>query len=60
MERKYDFNLNEKKISKEIENNTNKNMLLLKSISDAKKNIKLGNDLNQKEKNKRQDKQLQL
>ena len=39
MERKYDFNLNEKKISKEIENNTNKNMLLLKSISDAKKRL---------------------
>ena len=53
MDRKYDFDLNDQKITKEIENNNNKNKLLLKSINDAKKKAKLENDLNQKEYNKR-------
>lgn len=53
MDLKYDFDLNEQKISKEIENNKNKNNLLLKGINDSKQKAKLENDLNQKEYNKR-------
>jgi DNA repair exonuclease SbcCD ATPase subunit len=53
MDLKYDFDLNNEKISKEIENNKNKNNLLLKGISDSRKKAKLENDLNQKEYNKR-------
>jgi DNA repair exonuclease SbcCD ATPase subunit len=53
MDLKYDFDLNEEKISKEIENNKNKNNLLLKGISDSRKKAKLEKDLNQKEYNKR-------
>ena len=53
MDLKYDFDLNDKKISKEIENNKNKKQLLLKGINDSKKKAKLESDINQKEYNKR-------
>jgi hypothetical protein len=53
MDLKYDFDLNDEKISKEIENNKNKNNLLLKGINDSRKKAKLESDLNQKEYNKR-------
>ena len=53
MDLKYDFDLNNEKISNEIENNKNKNNLLLKGIRDSRKKAKLENDLNQKEYNKR-------
>lgn len=53
MDLKYDYDLNDQKISQEIENNKNKNNLLLKGISDSRKKAKLENDLNQKEYNKR-------
>ena len=53
MDIKYDFDLNEQKISQEIENCKNKNNLLLKGINDSRKKAKLENDLNQKEYNKR-------
>jgi len=53
MDLKYDFDLNDKKISKELENNKNKKQLLLKGINDSKKKAKLESDINQKEYNKR-------
>ena len=53
MNRKFDFDLTDKKITKEIENNKNKNKLLLKGICESKKKAKIENDLNQKEYNKR-------
>ena len=53
MDLKYDFDLNDKKITKEIENNKNKKQLLLKGINDSKKKAKLESDINQKEYNKR-------
>ena len=53
MDLKYDMDLNDKKILKEIDNNKNKNKLLLKGINDSKRKAKLERDLNQKEYNKR-------
>ena len=53
MDIKYDFDLTDKKLTKEIENNKNQNKLLLKGINDSKKKAKLEKDLNQKEYNKR-------
>ena len=53
MDIKYDFDLTDKKLSKEIENNKNQTKLLLKGINDSKKKAKLEKDLNQKEYNKR-------
>ena len=53
MDIKYDFDLTDKKLTKEIENNKNENKLLLKGINDSKKKAKLEKDINQKEYNKR-------
>ena len=53
MDLKYDMDLTDKKILKEIDNNKNKNKLLLKGINDSKRKAKLERDLNQKEYNKR-------
>jgi hypothetical protein len=53
MDLKYDLDLTDKKILKEIDNNKNKNNLLLKGINDSKRKAKLERDLNQKEYNKR-------
>ena len=53
MDIKYDFDLTDKKLTKEIENNKNQNKLLLKGINDSKKKAKLEKDLNRKEYNKR-------
>ena len=53
MDFKYDLDLGDKKITKEIDNNKNKNKLLIKGIADSKKKAKLERDLNQKEYNKR-------
>ena len=53
MDLKYDLDLTDKKILKEIDNNKNKNMLLIKGINDSKRKAKLEKDLNQKEYNKR-------
>ena len=53
MDRKFDFDLTDNKITKEIEKNITKNKLLLKGINDSIKKAKLENDINQKEYNKR-------
>ena len=53
MDLKYDFDLNEKKMTKEIEENKNKKQLLLKGINDSKRRAKIENEMNQKEYNKR-------
>ena len=53
MDLKYDFDLNEKKMSKELEENKNKKQLLIKGINDSKRRAKIENDMNQKEYNKR-------
>ena len=53
MDIKYDFDLTDKKLTKEIENNKNQNKLLLKGINESKRKAKLEKDINQKEFNKR-------
>ena len=53
MDLKYDFDLNEKKMSKELEENKNKKQLLIKGINDSKRRAKIENDMNQKEYDKR-------
>ena len=53
MDIKYDFDFTDKNISQEIENNINKNKLLLKGINESKRKAKLEKDLDQKEFNKR-------
>ena len=53
MDIKYDFDLTDKKLTKEIEKNKNQNKLLLKGINDSKKKAKLEKDINRKEQNKR-------
>ena len=53
MDRKFDFDLTDKNITKEIEKNITKNKLLLKGINDSIKKAKLENDINQKEYDKR-------
>jgi ElaB/YqjD/DUF883 family membrane-anchored ribosome-binding protein len=53
MDIKYDFDFTDKNISQEIENNINKNKLLLKGINESKRKAKIEKDLDQKEFNKR-------
>jgi hypothetical protein len=53
MDLKYDFDLTEKKLIKEIENSKNKNALLQKGIKDSKKKAKIEKEMDHKEYNKR-------
>lgn len=53
MDIKYDFDMTDNKITKELEVNKNKKNLLLKGISDSKRKAKLENDIKQKEYDKR-------